>query len=53
MNPIVGLLFVSIICAGICYAVAKKRGSKASYWVVLALLIGPFAVPFVFYSNPK
>jgi hypothetical protein len=53
MNPIEGLLLVSIVCAGICYAIAKKRGSNVPYWMVLALLIGPFAVPFVFYSKSK
>jgi hypothetical protein len=53
MNPILGLFFASIVCAGMCFVIAKKRGSNVSYWVVMALLVGPFALPFVFFSKPK
>jgi hypothetical protein len=42
-----------VVCTGICYWVAKKRGANVPYWVVMGALIGPFAIPFVFFSKPK
>ena len=42
-----------LVCTGICYSVAKKRGANVPYWVVMGALIGPFAIPFVFFSKPK
>lgn len=53
MNPILGLFCASLVSAGVCYIIAKQRGASVPYWVVMALLVGPFSVPFVFFSKPK
>lgn len=52
MNPIYAVLLIFMICTGICYSVAKKRNAKVSFWVVMGVLFGPLAIPFVFFSKP-
>lgn len=41
------IAFVSILSCAVCFALAKRRGLRAAYWVALAALIGPFAVPLL------
>jgi hypothetical protein len=45
------LLIFSIVCVYICYSVAKGRGANVRFWVIMGLLLGPFAVPFVLFSK--
>ena len=52
LNPLV-LVFLSAACSAVCYAVAKKRGAKTAYWALMGFLLGPLAIPFVFFSKPK
>jgi len=53
MSPIVGLLLISAVSVAACYFIAKRRGAKVVFWVTLAALIGPLAIPFVFFSKPR
>ena len=46
------LVIISAICAGVCYGIARSRGSRVAFWVVMGALFGPFAIPFVFFSKP-
>ncbi|MFT4613306.1 MAG: putative membrane protein [Bacteroidia bacterium] len=52
MPASIGLLIFALACIVLCYAVAKKRGAKVSFWVVMGALFGPLAIPFVFFSKP-
>lgn len=48
------LIFVPIILSlWVCHSVAKKRGLDQRYWHIMALIFGPFAIPFVFLAKPK
>lgn len=53
MPTMYALPILILVCTGICYSVAKKRGANVPYWVVMGALIGPFAIPLVFFSKPK
>lgn len=53
MSPIYVVLMFFIICTGVCYSVAKKRKANVPFWVVMGCLLGPLAVPLVFFSKPK
>lgn len=53
MGAIIVFVLIPIVCAGICYSVAKKRNAAIPFWVVMGVLFGPFALPFVFMSKPK
>ncbi|MDG1206323.1 MAG: hypothetical protein P8N51_13225, partial [Pseudomonadales bacterium] len=47
------LVGITIVCAGVCFSVAKKKGINTRLWVVLGALFGPFALPFVFLAKPR
>lgn len=53
MASIIVFLLIPIVCAGICYSVAKKRNADVPFWVVMGALFGPIALPFVFISKAK
>jgi RsiW-degrading membrane proteinase PrsW (M82 family) len=46
------LFVISLISMVLCFYVAKYRHANKTLWVLAALLIGPLAVPFVFFSKP-
>ena len=49
----IGLLIIlSVLSAVICYQVAKSRKADRWYWLLVGLLFGPFAIPFVFFAGP-
>lgn len=44
-----GIYALSVL---VCYLVARRRALDSRYWLLAGLLIGPFAVPFVFFARP-
>jgi hypothetical protein len=46
------LLIVSLISIMVCYYIAKRRKSDVRFWVLVSLIVGPLAIPFVFFSKP-
>lgn len=42
------LLVASIVSAAVCYFIAKKRGADPFFWGTMGILLGPFAIPFVY-----
>lgn len=53
MSAALFIVFITLISAAICYRIAKKRGANPAFWIVLAAVIGPLAIPFVFLAKPK
>jgi hypothetical protein len=49
---IIGLL-ITVVSAWICYKTAKVKNLNVQLWVVLALFIGPLALPFIYFVKPK
>ncbi len=47
------MIIVLLFCALICYIVAKIRRADTVYWTLLGLALGPFAIPFVFFSKSE
>ena len=52
MTTSIALAVFVALCTGVCYLIAKKRGAKVSFWVIMGAFFGPFAIPFVFFSKP-
>lgn len=50
---IVILLLPVLLSLWVCNSVAKKRGLNVQFWNIMALIFGPFAIPFVFFGKPK
>jgi hypothetical protein len=46
------LLIINLISMILCFFVAKHRKAKILYWLFASLLVGPLAIPFVFFSKP-
>jgi hypothetical protein len=36
-----------------CHYIAKARGADAFFWGFMAFLVGPLALPFVFFSRVR
>lgn len=49
---IIALLGFTLLCTGVCFYVAKRRGLNTRFWVVMGLVFGPLAIPFVFMAKP-
>ena len=47
------LFILNILSIFICYAVAKHRGAKTIFWAIVGAILGPLAIPFVFFSKPQ
>lgn len=45
------LFIFSILCVYVCYSVAKGKGANVRFWILMGLLLGPIAVPFVFFAK--
>ncbi len=46
------LIIINLISIILCYYVAKHRKAKILFWVLVSLIVGPLAIPFVFFSKP-
>lgn len=46
------LLIITLISMALCYYVAKSRQANTIFWLLAALLVGPLAIPFVFFAKP-
>ena len=53
VGAIIVFILIPIVCAGICYSIAKKRNAAIPFWVAMGALFGPLALPFVLMSKPK
>jgi len=42
----------TLASAYICYTIAKERHANVRFWVWTGVLLGPLAIPFVFFSKP-
>ena len=46
------LILVSVLSMLICYRIAMARRADRWYWMVMGLIFGPLAIPFVFFGKP-
>ena len=51
------MLWVILIVTGLsmlaCYQIVNARSGDRVFWVLMALLFGPFAIPFAFFAKPQ
>lgn len=53
MHFLVAATLITALSVFVCYAVAKHRRADTVYWVVMGILLGPLAIPLVFFSKSK
>jgi|TARA_Y100000310_G_scaffold159226_1_gene158777 uncharacterized membrane protein len=51
IEVIIALVIIELISSVWVYAIAYQRRADCAYWLKMALLIGPLAIPFVFFSK--
>jgi hypothetical protein len=47
------LIVINLLSMLACYWIARTRSANRPYWVVMGLLFGPFAIPFVFFAKSE
>ena len=47
------LIIITLMSILFLYIVAGKRRATQKFWVIMGLIFGPLAIPFVFFSKAK
>ena len=47
------VIFISAVFGGLLYYLADRRGSNRQFWLIMGILFGPFALPFIFLGKKK
>ncbi|UAA37831.1 hypothetical protein KIH87_14135 [Paraneptunicella aestuarii] len=50
---IIMLLLLTLLSIGCTYWIAKRRHADVRFWIMMALLFGPLALPFVLFARSK
>jgi len=45
------IAIITLFFGGLTYFIAAKRGANRIFWLVMGLVFGPFAIPFVFLAK--
>ena len=47
------LIIITIFFGALLYFIAAKRHADRTFWMIMGLLFGPLAIPFVFMAKQK
>ncbi len=47
----VGLILITIFSGVLSYFIAERRNADKKFWLVMGIVFGPFALPFVFMAK--
>jgi len=50
---VIALILLTLVSAGICHYLAKKKRRNTSLWIFLGALAGPFAVIILLLLNAR
>lgn len=45
------LIVFSVFCGLCLHFIAAKRNADKTFWLIMGIMFGPFALPFVFFSK--
>jgi len=49
----VTVIGMSVFFAYLLYLIAEKRGANKKFWLIMGLVFGIFALPFVFFARTE
>lgn len=49
----VAVILISALFGGLLYYLAARRGCNKQFWLIMGILFGPFALPFIFLGKKK
>ena len=52
MVPVYLMIAAALLSMLICYQIARARSANRVFWVVMAAIFGPLAIPFAFFARP-
>lgn len=47
------LPIIFLICGSVCFTLAKDKNRNKAFWVVMGSLLGPLAIPFIYFAKPR
>ena len=47
------VMAMTLCSAFICFTVSKEKRLNSTFWLWMAIVFGPLAVPFIYLSKPK
>lgn len=53
MHVLFGFFLITVASVFACHYIVAKRKGDTVFWVVMAILLGPLAIPFAFFARPK
>ena len=53
MSLAIIVMAMTLCSAFICFTVSKEKRLNSTFWLWMALLFGPLAVPFIYLSKSK
>lgn len=52
MVGLLALTVLTLVSVYICYRLAREKNRSTQSWVVIACLVGPLAIPFIYWAKP-
>jgi len=52
LNTAILFFIAAIASAYVCRTIARERGAALWFWTAFGILLGPLAIPFVFFAKP-
>ncbi len=50
---LVAVILISALFGGLLYYLAARRGCNKQFWLIMGILFGPFALPFIFWAKKR
>ena len=50
---LVAVILISVFFGALLYYLAGRRGYNKQFWLIMGILFGPFALPFIFLGKRK
>jgi len=47
------VMAITLCSAFICFTTSKEKGLNSTFWLWMAIIFGPLAVPFIYLSKSK
>jgi len=50
---LIAIIIISFLFGMLCYYLAGRKGYNKQFWLVMGILFGPFALPFIILGKRK
>jgi hypothetical protein len=50
---LIAVILISLIFGLLCYYLAGRKGYNKQFWLIMGILFGPFAIPFILLGKRK